>query len=160
MHFYEQQTPEGHTLRLPGTLWRNTTGQTIRFTLRHREGIPREREGAKWWPPLDIEHVFRPGESKVLPTEHDRGVQMTQCQHPKCMAPPNNPLACNSDEEGHEKVVVGGLGHNLTRVDDQGGEHPPRLHPAIEPQRVGPPAISIDDLDQLSQRLAARRSST
>ena len=100
------------------TIWHNPTALPVRLEL--HVATPRPSFPIK---PVGFEqrtgkrvYVIQPGQTRAIPSEFDMAIQHTQCHHTDCL---QRPFACRSNEEGHEKSIVGGFGPQLENKGSQ-----------------------------------------
>ena len=100
------------------TVWNNPTDLPVRLTLfvetpkptpGHKPRTYDERHGTRTY-------TLGPRATKAIPAFFDRQIQQTQCGHTDCL---QIPFDCRSHEEGHEKMIVGGYGPQLTNKGTQ-----------------------------------------
>jgi hypothetical protein len=98
------------------TIWHNPTDKPVKLDLNvdtPRPGRPprnwEERHGM-------VRYVVKAGDTRAIPSKFDMGIQHTQCHHIDCL---QRPFACKSNEEGHEKSIVGGFGPQLINKGTQ-----------------------------------------
>jgi hypothetical protein len=168
MDQYIEKRADGSEVRWPGVRWHNPTDRVAKLDLTQPDAVVRGRDAAgalKLTPSPPWIVTIKPGETVVLPEHASWAIQSTQCQEPGCRA--TNKLYCRDPH--HHKMVVGGLGPNLRRIDDDASIPAAEIHPALLAQSFhdpiayttsGPPrhgGSSADADARLMQRVRSAR---
>jgi hypothetical protein len=100
------------------TIWHNPTDKPVKLDLHYttpKASFPIKPKGYEQRTGKRI-YIIQPGATRAIPSEFDMAIQHTQCHHTDCL---QMPFRCRSNEEGHEKSIVGGFGPQLENRGSQ-----------------------------------------